>query len=457
VAEFANIAELPQQFASLARDFRASAAALVRNAMPDLVQSRLAVPPMLLLREATVTVAFSIVAESQRVILFVFRRGDGEVVVLDTSIQFRIAPAVFTAAPVAMQTDAIAHFSVLPPFFVRSPSPVDIREFTEVLGVTPELMLQISDGALAMACLDSPADARVAWRASNSNSASSLRPGHPDPASMRAFLSLAQSIGQWVSQGFDQGEEVPLDTGALAARAPAIREILERLCEGWTGVWNETAVATYAPSSLLDAFHPGFSVEDYTGSVQLRLNADGTVATSNGQDTFQLLLKVQVSAPNGVPRSRISVGPPDFLVSGQLHSSFLAALHGEKGFSETAALLGVNDPEEQVQLSSFLLACLPSALVFRVTRGKPSQGKHRDLDLVIYSGDWNGEPASLVLSAEFLASSDPQVPADYVAGTQRVVYSSLAVGARIQPQPVLAAYCIRLFASMRNWLGVVQG
>jgi hypothetical protein len=410
---------------------------------------------MLLLREATVNAIFSIIAESQQAILFVFRRAGGDVVVLDSSIQFRIAPAVFAAAPLPMQADAIAHFSVLPPFVVRKPAAADIRDFTAVLGGTPELFLEVPDGMLAMAHLDSLEDARVAWRASKRRSVSlALNP--PNPAAMPAFVSLAQGIGQWVAKGFDGGEEVALDIGLVATRAPAVHEILDRICEAWSEVWNETAVATFAPRSLLQAFLPGFSVADFAGSVQLRLNADGTIATTNDQDTFQLLLEVQVSAPNGAPRSRICVGPPDFLVSGQLHSSFLAALHGENGFDETAGLLEVHDPEARVQLSAFLLGCMPSALVFRVKRGRPAQGKHRDLDLVMYSGDWSGKPAALVLSAEFLVGSQPEVSMEYVAGTQRVVYSSLAIGAQVQPQPVLAIYCLRLLASLRNWLGVVQ-
>lgn len=448
--EFAEIGALPRQFAGLARGFRASAALLAREAVSDLVGSALTAPPMALLREAVIDTNFSIVAESENVILFVFRRASGEVPALDSSVRFRIAPAAFASPPLRVQADGIAHYCVLPPFVVRKPGTSAAAQFAAVLGGAPDLFLRLGEGMLAAR------GARLAWRAKESGAGvpSLLNPA--EPAAAEVPIALAQAIGEWVAGGFDNGPEVALDIASLARRTPVLYEILYRICEGWTEAWNETAVATYSAGSLLEAMLPGYSVADYGATVQLRMNRTGSIATTNDPDTFQLLLAIKLTAPNGAPRSRISAGPPDFLVSGGLRSQFLAALHGEHGFSETAALLGIGDPEERSRLSGFLLRRMPAALVFRAARGKPSGRTRRDTDLVVYRGDWSGRPAALVLSADFQVGSRPDPTTDYIAGTQRVVYSSLPIGARVPPQPIFAGYFIRLFACLRNWIGNVS-
>jgi hypothetical protein len=452
VPEFPTIAELPETYRSLAESFRQGGLAIARADVPSLVQSQLVAPPMLLLREAVIRTRFYIAARADKMIFFFVRREGAERVVLDASIEFRLTPNEFTSPPLTMLPEAIAHFAVPPPFLVLEPSAADRQEFSFALGVPADrvLVLELRAGTLAVFKPESGRDARIAWRLRGANAFSRLDLDSAGEEAAEVFVSLARTVGQWVGRGFEDGREVPLDITAVATRAPVLHEIFHSICDAWARAYNETAASS-------GEFLPGYEVQDYRGSILLRLKPDGAVARNDDDDPFQLLLTIRIRTQDGVPRSRIAVGPPDFLAAGALRDSFLVALNGPGAFDELAAQLNTHDNDGQLRLRSFVLAAFPSALVFRVKRMTSDGGADRDTDAIIYSGAIEGREASLAVRADFIVSGGAAGRrVEYVPGTQEVLYSNLPVGSTVRPKRDLTRYGLRLLASMENWIGVLR-
>jgi hypothetical protein len=331
-----------------------------------------------------------------------------------------------------MLPKAIAHFVVPPPFIVLSAQPTDV------------LMLQLPEGVLSIAKPELQSQALITWRAAGQSSVSTWQADSPHPELVPPFLSLARAIGQWVHGRFEQGTEFPLDPAALNHTAPAIHEIFDRICEAWSEAYNAAAIPAFESASALRQFVPDFEVKDYQARVLLRLRADGSIAMDDEHDPFQLLLTIGISVASGVPRSRIAIGPPDFLVSGALHAAFIATLGAEGAFNESAELLGVQSAEDRAALNAFLESSSPSALVFRVQRWND-----HDSDLIVYGGSQE----CLVVRADFQVSDNTVT---YRSGSQKIIYSSLPLAKAIPPQPDVILYCLRLLTHLKDWMGVLQ-
>lgn len=442
---------MPRRFGLMARGFRQAAERLGRQSAPGVVQHALALPPILLLREARVRTRFFLAAREHDVVFFFFRKDAPQRVVLDATIAFRIAPSAFAAAPLRMLPEGIEHHAVLPPFIVPGSAP---EAFAQELGVGPGevFLLSLPGGVLAVARPESRDKARAGWLATGESGIARLQLDASDATTIAVFLSLTRTIGEWVSAGFEHGREVLFDTAAIAGQSPVIHEIFHRVCESWTEAYNEASVGAEPPP---EGLAPAYSVEDYLATVQLRLRPDGMLAHDDDEDPFQLLLTMSISVVNGVPRSRVGIGPPDFLVSGPLFSSFLVALTSEEALDDATELLGIDNDEDRTRLRTFLLAALPKALVFRVKR-KARDGSDRDSDLVVSAEQWNGVAATLVICADFDVRGEPDVQVQYVRGAQKVVFSSLPLKKRVEPDSDLIRYCLRLLASLRNWIEALR-
>jgi hypothetical protein len=90
------IDRLPRRLGEMVAAFRRGAAALVQSSAAGLLEGP-AVPPMVLIRAATIQTRFSVTREEDEDILFVFHQGTGKRPMLDASIRFRIVPAIFLA------------------------------------------------------------------------------------------------------------------------------------------------------------------------------------------------------------------------------------------------------------------------------------------------------------------------------------------------------------------------
>jgi hypothetical protein len=115
-------------------------------------------------------------------------------------------------------------------------------------------------------------------------------------------------------------------------------------------------------------------------------------------NALQLRAKLEAGEEEaGVPRTTITIEPPDFLAAGGLYEAFLDQLRKPEVLARIAEQLGFTGQGEAVgRLIDFARRSTAGApLVFRVRRGRP------DTNLIVLNGLFLDRSIHLVLRAAF--------------------------------------------------------
>ena len=166
--------------------------------------------------------------------------------------------------------------------------------------------------------------------------------------------------------------------------------VLRQLTAAWIQVVNRIQNRGGEPEEpISDLLHflPEYQAAGYEAKVLLRLDPNGQLAFKGDRDDlFQLQAALTLDEDDhGVARSKITIGPPDFLSAGPLYEAFLDTLANTDTALRIASQLGL--PGQEFAIRQFLLRrdpALDASLVFRVKHGK------RDTDLITLHGTLNG-------------------------------------------------------------------
>jgi hypothetical protein len=111
---------------------------------------------------------------------------------------------------------------------------------------------------------------------------------------------------------------------------------------------------------------PGRRRGGFRGEIVLRLKKDGTLAEKDSGDAFRLRLSAAAEEEAVPPAMNVSLGPPDFLVSGDLHGKLVAVLQGD-AMSHLFANSGLPASEHE-HFAQWLAAGAREAAVFRAVK-----------------------------------------------------------------------------------------
>jgi hypothetical protein len=459
------IDDLPIQFGNIARDFREGATGIATQVSWWLPAHIL--PANLFLRGAEIHTKISITRTQEHFWFGFFRRDEQTDVVMDASLDagIRIVDLDFPRAPLTARS--VLHIAVVPSFFHVVLTPAETLKAAQVLGTSMDsvFFVRLDMGILAVANPEDFDSARVAWRWDSS--ASWIRADRPGTTAgtrvwqVPPFLALARSVGLWSKNRFQTGESVPitLPTDAAGPDMKAPLFILRKVTDAWIQMTNavqDRNEEQKEPSPAVQPLLPEYEISGFSGHLLIRLNPQGQLAwKGQREDLFTLDASVAIEEDeNGVVRSTVVIGPPDFLSAGPLYHAFLGCLMEEDAARCIADELGIKGQSQAIRdyLSSARSNDRDAPLVFRVKRGK------RDTDLITIHGTLNGLLQHVVLKGEFVVdTSDPEEPkVELHKNNLEVLYTDRPA----HPLPEdsgteLVRYFLRLLTHLRSWKGVL--
>ncbi len=201
---------------------------------------------------------------------------------------------------------------------------------------------------------------------------------------------------------------------------------------------------------LLGELQTDYGISDYESQIVLRLDKDGQLAMGDDKnDLFQLLMWVTLGRYGQETMARISIGPPDFLVSGALHKAFLKTLTDTDGklLKKLANELGM----ENESAREFLLANGPQSSIFRIKRKTTTE----DTNMFVIQVKQAGTPELLILRAEFTIKSLKDPPEVTYEGGFKILCPDTPTYKGIGLDDDDVKYFLRLLNAIKNWLGVL--
>ena len=460
--QLAAIEALPEQFGGIAAGFRHATIDLARESAKWI---RLSILPTNTFFQGSTLETRLYVTRTNNKLLFGFIRRPGETaVIMDATVnlRFEIAEREFRGMPVS--PESVLHTAIVPSFFQAAVPADQVLKAAKVLGSNPAeiFFLQLDAGVLAVVRPDDFQRALVAWQRSPGDAwVLAVQSAGPGSSAGRVwqippFLALSRTVGLWIKRGFDSGEPTPI---SLPAQADTTTEraalyLLRQLTAAWIQVVNRIQNRVGEPEEpILDLLHflPEYQAAGYEAKVLLRLDPNGQLAFKGDRDDlFQLQAALTLDEDDhGVARSKITIGPPDFLSAGPLYEAFLDTLVDTDTALRIASQLGL--PGQEFAIREFLHSArsspLDAPLVFRVKHGK------RDTDLITLHGTLSGLLQHVVLQADFTVdlAADPMVRID--SGSLAVLYTDRERGALPQAErgTELVQYFLRLLTFLRNW------
>ena len=378
------------------------------------------------------------------------------------NLRFEIAEREFRGTPVS--PESVLHTAIVPSFFQAAVPADQVLKAAKVLGSNPEeiFFIQLDAGVLAVVRPDDFQRALVAWQRSPGDAwALAVQSAGPGSSAGRVwqippFLALSRTVGLWIKRGFDAGEPIPISLPAQADTTTerAAMYLLRQLTAAWiqvvNGIQNRGGEPEEPISDLLH-FLPEYQAAGYEAKVLLRLDPNGQLAFKGDRDDlFQLQAALTLDEDDhGVARSKITIGPPDFLSAGPLYEAFLDTLADTETALRIASQLGL--PGQEFAIGQFLRSARSSPLdaspgLSRETREARHRPDHppRDVERIAPT---RGPPGGF----HCRSGGRPKVRID--SGSLAVLYTDRERGALPQAErgTELVQYFLRLLTFLRNW------
>lgn len=395
--------------------------------------------------------AYISVTEDQRVFFF-FRRPPTEDVVLEMDTGFSVTPLMRRPQDDTVDrpmevAEASTILAVQPPFFGDDIPTANKALLAAALGEGQlgkiafiDLGLFFLGVTLNLLGPDDIARARVAYMWHGDEKARIVFPTSP-PGAPRVsyepepFRMLLDAVARWVKSGFKTGEPWPIHLDQQSTEA--IPQILQALVSGW----NSAHRATVRPADdPLWELVPDLEVLHYRAAITLRLQPDGRLAVKPDDDSFRLELSVEEQ--DG--QLTLSVGPPDFLVSGALRDQILVEVLTAKIIRKWAESAGLGNTLGFFE--TFVRTAAPQALIFR--------GEKRgftDTEIFVFEGDWAGQTRKVIAAIDLkVRKIDDGFEVAANEDTAEVVYLTDALPGFVHGI-AFPKFLLSLVNQLRNW------
>jgi hypothetical protein len=457
MTDIPGLDKLPSQISALAGAVPQAGISLVRASIDRLLDPVRGFPTLHFMNEARLAWRFYL-AQKESEIFFFFIREDSPVdVVLDTNISFRVAAVSRTDQPTPITAESISKRIVLPPFIKTQPSAQELRDFAPqgakwentlflTLGPQRQNLLAVMNPKKHNLVGITEPDWWPKLRYSPNGVPGAIEPDN-GKYSLKPFLDLTETLRSWVKNGFDVGPDMPFDVDSLGYQSD-VKHILKTIIKAYSEALSQVRMGGTNQSKLLLALVGEYEVLDFQARVVLRLRPDGSIASDNKQDPFQLLMLVWMIQEQEKMKTRVAIGPPDFLVSGALYEAFLEALQQKEALTEIATLL--NSSSEEV--NSLLRAFAKSGVIFRIKREDDG-----DTDILVLPGVDSGKNAALMLRGKFVVDAAKDPPrVELKKNTIRNLLFNEPNRESPSVESEAVKYFFRLFDNIKRWIGVLQ-
>lgn len=255
------------------------------------------------------------------------------------------------------------------------------------------------------------------------------------------FLRLTETLRDWLLGPTGSGDIHDLRFPENPSHQSDVHVTLHWFVESYLAMERESAAADSALSSRA-MNRPRYQVSGYQAELQVCVDEQGQFANPQTPNPINIGLRLSLRRDRGWLTALIDLLPPDFLVDGALHASFLSAL--ESLFrKEPHPIPQITDADGW---SEFLSSARSHAVVFRT--GK--DGK-QDREVFLLPGSCAGKKRTLLVRA--MASVSWQKKDPHVALQKgEVCYDSLSASPDLLDEEV-ASYFLRLCSSLRDWIG----
>ena len=455
-----SIDELPDTHGTLVASVIAANTSLARFGVSQVRRSPAAGSYFGLMRSAKIHIQISVMATQEKVVFLFFKVGSTQELVLEMQIDFEVKvadpmPNAFLGDP-----SQINLFLRIPPFFATDIDVASQQLLASAVGGGKDLsklvFLSLGQTYIAGVRLDDPDLACVARLEPGSSKAVVCYQrglsvtGQVIRYEPQTFLRLMDQVAAWARSGYTTG---PLRLTVIPTSTdprPAAR-ILAALASSWSKARN--ACPREYQDALIQDLLPVFQIDGFRGEIVLRLKQDGTLAEKESDDAFRLRLSALAEEAAHPPALKVSLGPPDFLVSGDLHDQLVAALQGD-AMSHLFANSGLPGADAG-RFAQWFAANAKNATVFRTVKDGD-----KDTDVFVFSGLWDGVERTAVVAATVAVTSTEsgfQVKLIGDTASMAMAYTDIPGTKLGDPDPLLPRYFLTLLNQLSVWVRAFGG
>jgi hypothetical protein len=254
------------------------------------------------------------------------------------------------------------------------------------------------------------------------------------------------SIREWISKGFEQGEEDVLEMPNKDIESEPkniLRLIVAAYISAVTGIQSKPPRL----KPILEPLATKYGILDYQSRVLLRLKKDGKLASEDSDDPFQLLMKIQLFSNKSRVKARVAIGPPDFIISGRLHEAFISSLHEESALKE----LEVVFDETKNEIRDYLAIFGSQSSIFRVKRQRQC-----DTDVLVLPGVLSGKKTVSILRGRFEVYAAPDPPrVKLINNSIEKIFMGLPDQTSRGLDDHTVEYFLRLVVAIKDWISVL--
>lgn len=272
-------------------------------------------------------------------------------------------------------------------------------------------------------------------------------PGQVEPKSgkytLRPFLALTWALRDWLAQ--EKPAFLTLESAGPPADDTMVNRILTKLLQAYVDSSNALPPAD-AEEDTPPPLRQSYRISGYDVSLRLRLKADGTLAQKESEEQFQLTADVGL-AGEPTPAAVVTLGPPDFLISGPLYDAFFNELKTPNAVAAIADVMNINAGF----LRPFYESARPASAIFRVSRGRDY-----DRNILVLPGQLFGAPTTLIIGAEFIVNAGKQPPTvELVTDLLQVKSVKDTDPGNVQIDYDYVEYFLLLARTIRFWVGAL--
>ena len=440
------IESLPEETKALALGVPRAAGELLKISSERLILPTWPIGECMVLRHVKFRWKFYVAKKGNKVVFFFFSKDRPVRIVLDTTVSFSAVPIPSTEESIPIDSTQIYYRIVLPPFVINRPSPRQLADLAPD-GATAEntILFQVGSGwqdVFAIKDADLTIwNVKISYRGEPEDNKQPGRTWRLSP-----FLALIDSIRSWISVGFDRGEEDILEVIDGETESEP-KHILRLIVDAYISAVNNIQSKPPRLKRFLEPLTTYYGISDYRARVLLRLKPDGTLASDDEDDPFQLLLQIYLSPETTGVKASVAIGPPDFIISGSLHEAFISSLQEESALEELESLLDSSKDEIKNYLSRFG----SRSSIFRMKRERDY-----DTNILVLPGVLAGRRTISILRGRFevqAASEQPRVK--LIQNSMEKLFAGIPDSASRGLDNDTVRYFLRLVVAIKHWISVL--
>jgi hypothetical protein len=401
------------------------------------------------LRRTALELKFFLARDGQEVRFFFVKRQRPTVRSLAGRLQLTLLavppPSSATAAEPSQSgagrsatTEACSYRLMVPPFLLIRPTPDELTRYAPA-GTTAENGVLLRTGPSGQYVLG----IRNPEAEKNAQVVYTTRERQPlDRFWAEPFLDLVETLRAWLAGGASAATEVPLPVPTDPSAMSDVHAILYWFVRGYCSMEHAYTLAQPLPPPLA-MLMPSYQTAEYQAEINLCVDRLGRFVRPDEPQPMALGMKLTVGRELGQLVARVTLSPPDFLVAGEMHATFLGELRRSTPNKVLKALeLSPSD------WSDFLSSAAERLVVFRVERS--SSG---DTDAVVLSGTWRREQRTLILRT--VAKVDAAAkPMTVKLSEVTLCYDSLAGSGQTLDNQIVT-YFMRLALALKQWIAAL--